>query len=212
MHFLPADLEAYIGAHTTPESGLLARLDRETHVKVHLPRMLSGHAQGRTLALLSRLMRPQRVLEVGTYTGYSALCLAEGLAPGGTLVTIDRNDELAAMARRYFAEAGLTDQIDYRLGEARTLLPQLPGPFDLVFLDADKENYVFYYETLLPRMQPGSLLIADNVLWSGKVISPEADDKDTVALRAFNAHVQADPRVENVLLPLRDGLMLARIR
>jgi predicted O-methyltransferase YrrM len=171
--------------------------------------MLSGHLQGRVLAALSKLLRPQAILEVGTYTGYSALCLAEGLQPGGVLHTIDINEELESMVRRYIAEAGLTQTIHLHVGDARQLIPALDATWDLVFLDADKENYATYFDLVIDRVRPGGVIVADNVLWSGKVIDETVTDVETSALRAYNAKVQADPRVENVLLPIRDGLMVA---
>ena len=211
MNFIDPRLAAYADAHTSPEPEILQQLTRDTQANVLLPRMLSGHVQGRFLSLISHLLRPERILEIGTYTGYSAICLCEGLAPGGQLVTIDKNDELEVRVRGWFERAGLTDQIDYRLGDALDVLPTLTGPFDLVFLDADKRNYLRYYELVLDKLRPGGFLLADNVLWSGKVTAPVAtSDKDTPALLQFNERVQNDPRVENVLLPLRDGLMLVR--
>lgn len=211
MDFLSPEITAYAEAHTSPESPLLQRLTRETYAKILYPRMLSGHFQGRLLAMLSQMIRPKRILEIGTFTGYSALCLAEGLAEGGTLTTLDANEELEEFTRRFFAESGLADRIDYRIGEALALLPGLPGPFDLVFLDADKLAYSTYFDLIFDKLSPGGFLLADNVLWSGKVIQPtEKPDKDTQALLDFNAKIHADPRVENLLLPMRDGLMVVR--
>jgi len=211
MNFLLPEITAYAEAHTSPESPLLQRLTRETYAKVLYPRMLSGHFQGRLLAMVSRMIRPKRILEIGTFTGYSALCLAEGLAEGGTITTLDANEELEDFTRRFFAESGLADRIDYRMGDALELLPDLPGPFDLVFLDADKLAYSIYFDRLIDKITPGGFLIADNVLWSGKVVEiSENRDKDTQALLDFNAKIQADARVENLLLPVRDGLMVVR--
>lgn len=209
MEFPAPEINRYAEQHTTAESELLARLNRETWSKVLMPRMLSGHLQGRVLAALSKLLRPQAILEVGTYTGYSALCLAEGLQPGGVLHTIDINEELESMVRRYIAEAGLTQTIHLHVGDARQLIPALDATWDLVFLDADKENYATYFDLVIDRVRPGGVIVADNVLWSGKVIDAAVTDVETAALRAYNAKVQADPRVENVLLPIRDGLMVA---
>jgi caffeoyl-CoA O-methyltransferase len=212
MEFLDTAISRYADAHTSPESKLLSKINRETHVEVLKPRMLSGHLQGRLLAMISQLMRPQRVLEIGTYTGYSALCLAEGLAEGGQLHTLEVNEELADRIRAYIAEAEMNDQVFLHVGEALQLIPTFEESWDLVFIDADKRNYCNYYELVLPRMRPGGLLLADNVLWSGKVVADtgKKPDKDTAALLEFNQRVQNDPRVENVLLPVRDGLMMVR--
>lgn len=211
MHFILPELEAYAEAHTSPETDLLRRLNRDTHAKVVAPRMLSGHLQGRLLALLSKMLRPRHVLEIGTYTGYSALCLAEGLTEGGRVLTIDNNPELEPFFRPFWEASGLAGRIDFRLGEALALLPTLDTAFDLVFLDADKRNYLAYYEAVLPLLRPGGFLLADNVLWSGKILHEAARmDADTAAVAAFNARVAADDRVEKVLLPLRDGLYLIR--
>jgi predicted O-methyltransferase YrrM len=209
MEFPDPAINQYAENHTTAESPLLARLNRETWSKVLMPRMLSGHLQGRVLATLSQLLRPKAILEVGTYTGYSALCLAEGLQPGGVLHTIDINEELESMVRRYVTEAGLDNTIHLHVGDARHLIPTLKVEWDLVFLDADKENYATYFDLVIDRVRPGGVIVADNVLWSGKVIDPAVSDAETDALRAYNAKVQADPRVNNVLLPIRDGLMVA---
>ncbi|TYZ06785.1 O-methyltransferase [Hymenobacter lutimineralis] len=209
------DAQLYADRHTSPESPLLARLNRETHVQLLHARMLSGHAQGRLLSMLSHMVRPRRVLELGTFTGYSALCLAEGLAEAGELHTIEQNPELESRIRRYVAEAGLTGNIHIHIGDARRIVPELAETWDLVFIDADKINNDTYYELVLPQVRPGGFLLIDNVLWGGKVLDGypvKPSDKDTQAVRAFNAKVQADERVENVLLPLRDGLLLVRKR
>ncbi len=212
MDFIPPDLTQYAEAHTSPEPEVLHQLNRETHAKVLSPRMLSGHLQGRLLALLSHLLKPLRVLEIGTYTGYSALCLAEGLAEGGKVITLDVNEELERMVRSYVEKAGLTDRIDFRIGRAADLIPQLDETFDLVFIDADKASYGLYYDLVFDKVRPGGLIVADNVLWSGKVVQPEAvkKDKELRAILAFNARIQQDDRVENILLPVRDGLMVVR--
>lgn len=210
MEFLEPKLAAYIVQHTDEEPALLKKLDRETQLKVLMPRMLSGHFQGRVLSMLSKMIRPLNILEIGTYTGYSALCLAEGLEPSGKLTTIDINVELEEMVRRYFEESGYVDRIDYRLGNALELVPELDGPFDLVFIDADKENYAAYYKLVFDKVAPGGYIISDNVLWSGKVVDAVKIDKDTKAILDFNQMVQDDPRVENVLFPIRDGLLIAR--
>jgi len=209
MDFLPDNLEKYVADHTSTESALLKKLTRDTQAKILMPRMLSGHVQGRYLSMLSHLIRPDNILEVGTYTGYSAICLAEGLQPKGKLVTIDVNEELESRVRNYFSEAGLTHRIDYRIGDAAQIIPALNMVFDLVFIDADKENYSKYYDLVFDKVRPGGLILADNVLWSGKVVMPKPD-KDTRALLAFNQKVMNDPRVENLLLPIRDGIMMIR--
>ncbi|MES2730366.1 MAG: O-methyltransferase [Bacteroidota bacterium] len=211
MDFLPKDLVTYTEKHTTPETALLASINRETYSKVLQPRMLSGHLQGRVLAMFSQMIQPQNILEIGTYTGYSAICLAEGLRENGKLYTIDVKEELEARVRTYFAEAGLTDRIDYRIGNAIHIIPQLAVVFDLVFVDADKNNNSNYYDLIFDKVSPGGFIIIDNVLWSGKVtMSYEEADKDTRTILDFNQRIHNDPRVENVLLPIRDGLMVLR--
>ena len=211
MEFLPEAIQEYVARHSDEESPLLARLNRETHAKVLAPRMLSGHVQGRVLSMLSHMIRPKLVLEIGTYTGYSALCMAEGLATDGKLITLDKNEELESMVRGYISEAGLEAQIDYRLGDAMALIPEIDGPFDLVFIDADKINYYNYFKLVVDKVRPGGFIVADNVLWSGKVIETEKKiDKDTQAIIDFNRLIDADDRVENVLFPVRDGLMVIR--
>ncbi|MCC2546900.1 O-methyltransferase [Hymenobacter sp. BT175] len=207
--------QLYAEAHTSPEPELLARLNRETHVQVLAPRMLSGHLQGRLLSMISHMVRPRRVLEIGTFTGYAALSLAEGLAPDGELHTIEQNPELETRIRRYVAAAGLEARLHLHIGDARQVLPTLAETWDLVFIDADKINNDRYYELVLPRVRPGGFILVDNVLWGGKVVDSypvKPSDKDTHAVRAFNDKVQADARVENVFLPLRDGLFLVRKR
>ena len=212
MDFLSPELQQYITRHTSPEPPLLSALNRETHTKVMKPRMLSGHVQGRFLALLSRMIKPEQVLEIGTYTGYSAICLAEGLAPGGLVHTIDVNEELEDMVRGYFSRAGLADKVRYYIGPALQLIPTLDYSFDLVFIDADKINNALYYEMVLDKVVPGGFILVDNVLWSGKVAQQtnKKIDADTQSILDFNARIQADDRVENLLLPLRDGLMMIR--
>lgn len=172
-----------------------------------MPRMLSGHLQGRLLAMISHMVKPASILEIGTYTGYSALCLAEGLRPGGRLVTIDKNEELEDRVRGYFQSSSFSSQIDYRIGDARQVLPALTGAFDLVFIDADKESYSLYFDLVIERVPAGGWIVADNVLWSGKVVEPKPD-KDTRAILEFNDKVVKDKRVNCLLLPVRDGLML----
>ncbi len=209
MEFIPQSIDDYCRDHTSTESALLKKINRDTHAEVLMPRMVSGHLQGRFLALISKMIKPQRILEIGTYTGYSAICLAEGLSTQGKLITIDINEELETRVRGYFKEAGLESQIDYRIGDAAEIIPTINETFDLVFIDADKENYQVYYDLVFAKVATGGFIMADNVLWSGKVVG-EKKDKDTRAIMAFNDFVMNDPRVENMLLPLRDGIMLAR--
>jgi caffeoyl-CoA O-methyltransferase len=209
MDFLDPAIEQYAADHSAPESQVLQKLNRETHAKVLMPRMLSGHLQGRVLSMLSAIRQPKFILEIGTYTGYSALCLAEGLAPNGQLHTIDVNEELETMIRRYLAEAGYTEQIHLHIGNALEIIPTLPHAWDLVFIDADKENYAAYFDLVIDRLAPGGLILADNVLWSGKVLHAQKDI-ETEALDAFNKKVRADKRVTPLLLPVRDGLMVLR--
>ena len=211
MDFIPEEINAYVIAHSQPEPELLQQLSRETWQTVLAPRMLSGHLQGRILSMLSKLIHPEHILEIGTYTGYSALCLVEGLTPGGELHTIDNNEELIDIQRRYFDKSGYGKQIIQHTGDALKIIPKLERPFDLVFIDADKENYRNYYELALDKMPIGGYIIADNVLWTGKVLTkPEKTDTETQAIRQFNDFVQNDVRVENVMLPVRDGLMIMR--
>ena len=210
MNFISPELEQYAGIHTSPESELLARINRETHLEVLQPRMLSGHLQGRLLSLLSSLLKPKRILEIGTYTGYSALCLAEGLPNDGKLITIDVNEELQARVQGYFNDSSYKGQIEYHIEDAMELIPSLPDMWDLVFIDADKKNYLNYYDLVIERMNPGGIILADNILWSGKVIDEAAQDRETVLLRKYNERIQSDERVENILLPIRDGIMVAR--
>lgn len=210
MNFILPALEHYSETHTSPESELLSRINRETHLEVLQSRMLSGHLQGRILSLLSKLLQPKRVLEIGTYTGYSALCLAEGLPKDGRLITIDINEELRTRVQAYFDESGYKNQIEYHIGDALEIIPSLTGNWDLVFIDADKKNYLNYYNLVIDHMHPGGIIIADNILWSGKVIDPTAIDRETELLRKYNEVIHADSRVENVVLPIRDGIMVAR--
>lgn len=209
MDFLSNDLSKYIEQHTTPASELLNTIERITHQRVLMPRMISGHLQGRVLSMLSKIVRPRSILEIGTYTGYSALCLAEGLQEGGKLVTIDINLELEEMVKDFFDQSQYRENLDYKIGNALEIIPLLEDSFDLVFIDADKENYSNYYDLVFDKMRSGGIIIADNVLWSGKVLLDE-NDKDTIALRKFNQKVQDDSRIENVLFPVRDGLMVIR--
>jgi len=211
MDFIPKPLADYVEAHTSPEASVLQKINRETHAHVLMPRMLSGHLQGRVLAMLSHMIRPRRILEIGTYTGYSALCLAEGLATDGLLYTIDINEELETRVRGYFAEAGLDQKIKYLIGNAMEMIPTLHETWDLVFIDADKRNYTNYYELVLPHVRSGGFIVTDNVLWSGKVAASTASkDKDLQHILDFNVMIQQDVRVENVIFPIRDGLSVAR--
>jgi len=211
MEFISADLQAYVEAHSDEESALLANLNRDTYTKVMLPRMLSGQLQGRMLSMLSQMIQPKRILEIGTYTGYSAICMAEGMQEDGKLITLDINEELEVMVRGYFEKAGLTQKIDYRIGNAMELIPEIDETFDLVFIDADKKNYTNYFNLVFEKVRPGGFIIGDNVLWSGKVVQTEKKtDKDTQAIIDFNRFVHEDDRVENVLFPVRDGLMVIR--
>lgn len=208
---LPQNIEDYAALSSTPEPEVLSDLQRETFLKVLHPRMLSGHVQGRFLSLLSKLASPKRILEIGTYTGYSALCMAEGLVPDGELVTIDCNDELAPIQTKYIALAGMEQKIKLMYGDALEILPTLTGPWDLVFIDADKANYLNYFQMVRDQISPGGLLIADNVLWTGKVLSPAAhNDIDTAALQAFSTALATDPIFETTMLTIRDGLTVAR--
>lgn len=209
MDFLPEYIEGYASKYTSDESDILKELSRETHLKVLNPRMLSGHLQGRILSLFVDLMKPKSILEIGTYTGYSCLCMAEGLAEDGKIYTIDKNEELESMVRKYIAKAGVEKQVDFRIGEAAKIIPELNTSFDLVFIDADKENYPLYYDMVIDHVNKGGLIIADNVLWSGKVLDEKEDDKDTVALREYVQKVYNDERVKSLLMPVRDGLMIA---
>ncbi|MGB6035064.1 MAG: O-methyltransferase [Cryomorphaceae bacterium] len=212
MEFIDPELDKYVHHHTKAENDLLNELNRETYLKVLQPRMLSGHVQGRILSMYSKLIQPKRILEIGTYTGYSALCLAEGLAEGGILHTIEKNEELQSIINRYVERAELTDRIKLHIGDALPIIESMDATFDLVFIDADKTNYLNYYEAILPKMKSGGCIIADNVLWSGKVLDEKElkNDPDTAVLNEFNKAVTADERVENVLLPVRDGLMVIR--
>ncbi len=212
MHFISEALEDYVAQHSENEPELLARLNKETHQKILQPRMLSGHFQGRFLSLISKLTRPKAILEIGTYTGYAALCLAEGLAENGTLDTIDNNEELFDFQRKYFDESAWGTQIQQHLGNALEIIPTLNKKFDLVFIDADKENYINYFNLIVPMMNKGGLILSDNVLWSGKVLEEvKANDKSTKVLLEYNEILKNDPRVETVLLPIRDGLTMSRV-
>lgn len=211
MEFIDEALDNYCCEHSSPEDALLAKLNRETHVKILQPRMLSGHFQGRVLSMLSKMIRPERILEIGTYTGYSALCLAEGLTETGKIITLDVNAQLEDFVRAFIAESENASKIDYRIQDAMQHIPELDELFDIVFIDADKQNYINYYHLVFDKVKPGGYIFSDNVLWSGKVVQTEGKiDKDTQLLQEFNDMIQNDDRVENVLLPIRDGIMIAR--
>jgi predicted O-methyltransferase YrrM len=213
MHFLPDKIDEYAVAHSQDEPKLLQELSKETWQKVLAPRMLSGHFQGRILSMLSKLVQPKSILEIGTYTGYSALCLAEGLDRKGKLHTIDINEELFDFQRIYFDRSDYGYQIKQYLGNALDIIPTIKEKFDLVFIDADKSNYANYFHTIISKMNSGGIILSDNVLWSGKVIEKvKPNDEDTRALIAYNTLLKEDPRVETVLLPIRDGLTICRVK
>ena len=212
MHFISQELEDYIEQHSEKEPELLAALDKETYQKVLLPRMLSGHFQGRVLSMLSKLIRPLNILEIGTYTGYSALSLCEGMQENGVLHTIDIKEELVDFQRKYFDKSPWGNQIVQHLGEAITIIPTLNLKFDLIFIDADKDNYINYFELIVPMMNKGGIILSDNVLWSGKVLEPlNPKDVTTKIILDYNQLLKNDPRVETVLLPIRDGLTVSRV-
>ena len=212
MHFISIELEGYIEKNSENEPELLAALNKETYQKILLPRMLSGHFQGRVLSMLSKLIRPVNILEIGTFTGYATLCLCEGMNENGQLHTIDIKEELVDFQRKYFDKSPWGSQIVQHLGEAISIIPTLDIKFDLVFIDADKENYINYFELIVPKMNKGGIILSDNVLWSGKVLEPlQKNDSSTKILLEYNALLKNDPRVESVLLPIRDGLTVSRI-
>ncbi len=213
MEFIDQKLDDYVCAHTENEPEVLNALNRKTHLTVLRSRMLSGHFQGRLLSMLSHMIQPERILEIGTYTGYSAICLAEGLTENGKLTTIDINEELEDITREFIQKANLDNKIEYIIGDAMQIVPQLDELFDLVFIDADKKNYCNYYHLVFDKVKPGGYILADNVLWSGKVVEDyEALDSETKIIMDYNKMVHEDPRVQEILLPIRDGLMLARKR
>lgn len=205
----PGELIRYCEAHTTPVSEVLCRLERETHLRTLSPQMLSGPLQGQLLRMMSTMIQPRQALEIGTFTGYSAICIAGGMPAGGILHTIEVNAELRYIIEHYVAEAELEERIRLHVGNALEIIPALEGPFDLVWIDAGKLDYADYYDMVFDKVSPGGYILADNVLWSGKVIA-ENRDADTEALHRFNQKVQADPRVENIILPIRDGILMAR--
>ncbi|WP_298554922.1 O-methyltransferase [uncultured Algibacter sp.] len=212
MHFIPEDLDDYVVAHSENEPELLQQLNRETYQKILQPRMLSGHYQGRLLSMISKLVNPKSILEIGTYTGYSALCLAEGMQTDGVIHTIDINEELVDFQRKYFDKSGYGRQIHQHLGNALDIIPNLDTTFDLVFIDADKENYSNYFNVIIDKLNLGGIILSDNVLWSGKVLDNtfKKDDTSTPALIDYNALLKSDKRVETVVLPIRDGLTISR--
>jgi predicted O-methyltransferase YrrM len=210
MEIVNEQIEEYARLMSAPESDLLKKLNRETHAMVLQPRMLSGHLQGRFLSFISKLLQPQLIVEIGTYTGYSALCLAEGLSVQGKLITIDVNEELESFTNSFFKESLFASQIDYRIADAQFEIPKITDPIDLVFIDADKKNNQLYFDLLIDKVRPGGIIMIDNVLWSGKIIDELANDKSTKALKEFNAKCAIDPRVEQLMLPLRDGILILR--
>ena len=210
MEIINSSISNYAEKYTSAEPSVLLDLNRETYANILMPRMLSGHVQGRLLSMLSHMIRPKNILEIGTYTGYSAICLAEGLRENGHLYTIDINDELAPLVNLYIARAGMTNKIITHYGNAIEIIPTLSGPYDLVFIDADKINYSQYYNLVIEKVSSGGYLIADNVLWDGKILDLKNADKDTIAIHQFNEKINNDKRVENVLLTMRDGLMIIR--
>lgn len=213
MHFLSEELENYAAQHTEDEPLLLQELNKRTHLNVLQPRMISGHFQGRFLSLLSKMVQPRTILEIGTYTGYATLCLAEGLHPEGVLHTIDIKEELTDLQREFFDRSGYGNQIVQHLGKAADIIPSLNTTFDLVFIDADKQNYAHYFDLIIEKMNRGGIILSDNVLWSGKVVEEvKHNDKHTQALMAYNQKIKDDPRVETVLLPIRDGITLSRVK
>ena len=213
MHFLSEELENYAAQHTEDEPLLLQELNKRTHLNVLQPRMISGHFQGRFLSLLSKMVQPRTILEIGTYTGYATLCLAEWLHPEGVLHTIDIKEELTDLQREFFDRSGYGNQIVQHLGKAADIIPSLDTTFDLVFIDADKQNYAHYFDLVIEKMNRGGIILSDNVLWSGKVVEEvKHNDKHTQALMAYNQKIKDDPRVETVLLPIRDGITLSRVK
>ncbi|OQA01554.1 MAG: putative O-methyltransferase [Bacteroidetes bacterium ADurb.Bin408] len=210
MDFIPEEIEDYCGLHSTPETPLLAALNRETHAKYLWSRMLSGHQQGMHLQMISQMIKPEHILEIGTYTGYSAICLAKGLREGGRLTTIEKNPELQDVIMRYISQSENSKNITLLTGDACEILPTLNDIYDLVFIDADKENYITYFDTIINKVKTGGFILADNVLWDGKVLNPAPNDREALALAAFNKHVSSCPLVEVLMLPLRDGLSVIR--
>lgn len=213
MNFLPEKIDNYVVAHSQQEPKTLQELSKETWQKVLNPRMLSGAFQGRVLSMISKLIQPKKILEIGTYTGYSAICLAEGLSKEGKLITIDKNEELEDLQNKYFEKSGFRNQIEQLSGNALDIIPNLDDKFDLVFIDADKSNYPNYFELIIKKMRSGGIILSDNVLWSGKVVEElDTKDQDTKALLVYNKLLNEDERIETVLLPIRDGLTISRVK
>ena len=213
MHFLPDNIDTYVVNHSQQEPQLLRELTRETWQKVLNPRMLSGAFQGRVLSMISKLVQPKVILEIGTYTGYSALCLAEGLATDGVLHTIDKNEELSVLQQKYFLKSPFDKLITTYAGNALDIIPTIKDKFDLVFIDADKSNYINYFHLIIDKMNTGGIILSDNVLWSGKVVEQlDPKDVDTKTLLAYNKLLNSDDRIESVLLPIRDGLTISRVK
>ena len=211
MEFISQELDDYVCSHTEQESELLYELNRRTHLEVLQPRMLSGQFQGRALSMFSHMIQPKTILEIGTYTGYSAMCMAEGLAEGGKVITIDKNEELEDIVKEMFLKAGLAETIDFKIGNAMEIVPKLDEEFDLVFIDADKSNYGNYYDMVIDKVPSGGYILLDNVLWSGKVLKEaEPNDIDTEELISLNKRLHEDERVQNIILPIRDGLTILR--
>jgi caffeoyl-CoA O-methyltransferase len=209
MELLNETLKNYLEQYCEPEADLLKHIDRETNLKVLMPRMVSGHYQGRVISLLTKLINPKRVLEIGTFTGYATLCFAEGLAEDGKIITLDINEELEDRVRGYFSKSAYADKIDYRIGNATEMIPLIEETFDVVFIDADKKNNYTYYQLIFDKVRPGGIIIVDNVLWSGKVLANK-EDKDTTNIINFNDEIARDERVEKLILPVRDGLFIIR--
>jgi caffeoyl-CoA O-methyltransferase len=213
MHFLPENIDNYVVNHSQQEPSILQELSRETWQKVLNPRMLSGAFQGRVLSMIAKLIQPKNILEIGTYTGYSSLCLAEGIRPEGKIITIDKNEELETLQNKYFEKSGFRNIIEQRVGNALDLIPLIDEKFDLVFIDADKSNYINYFHLIINKMNPGGVILSDNVLWSGKVVEElNPKDVDTKVLLDYNRLLNTDNRIETVLLPIRDGLTISRVK
>ncbi|QXP63765.1 O-methyltransferase [Polaribacter sp. HaHaR_3_91] len=213
MHFLPENIDNYVVEHSQQEPTILKELSKETWQKVLNPRMLSGAFQGRVLSMIAKLIQPKNILEIGTYTGYSALCLAEGLASEGKIFTLDKNEELETLQNKYFEKSGFRNQIAQFVGNAIEIIPTIDQKFDMVFIDADKSNYINYFHLIIDKMNSGGIILSDNVLWSGKVVEKlDPKDKDTKVLLEYNKLLNTDDRVETVLLPIRDGLTITRVK
>jgi caffeoyl-CoA O-methyltransferase len=213
MHFLPNKIDDYVVNHSQQEPKVLQELSKETWQKVLNPRMLSGAFQGRVLSMISKLIQPKNILEIGTYTGYSAICLAEGLSSKGKIITIDKNEELETLQNKFFKKSGFRNQIEQKVGNALEIIPKIDEKFDLVFIDADKSNYVNYFHLIIGKMNSGGIILSDNVLWSGKVVEAlNPKDLDTNMLLEYNKLLNSDDRIETVLLPIRDGLTISRVK